>query len=279
MPTALVDVVARFLAPAFALVLVLALLTAGAMLLHPQGRKVANLLALLAGTALAATTRLLLDAARSSGDPRHAVGVTGLLGLGYLGLMFVVHLLAAVLYARTTRPREVDYVIVLGAGLLGSGVTRLLASRLDTALELLRSRCWNPHGAVQVIVSGGRGADELVTEARAMATYLTEHGVRPGDVLLEERATTTKENLRHSRAIIAGRGAGARAVVVTNDFHVLRAALVSRRLGIDASAVGAWTPWYYLPRAVLREFAAVLVVNVRAHAVVGVALAVAGIAT
>jgi len=265
------------IAPACILVLVAALVAAGAMFVHPRGRNRANLLALVLSLALTAATAGLVALARRSGDRmngngHHLVGLAGLLLLGYLGVAFVGHLLAAAGYGRRTRPRHVAYVLVLGAGLIGSRVTRLLASRLDRALQVLASPRWNPGGHAKVIVSGGQGADELVTEAAAMAAYLATHGVRPDDILVEERATTTSENMRYSGEIIAGRAAGSRVAVVTSDFHVLRAALLARRMGMDASVLGSWTAWYYLPRAVLREFAAVFVLHLWAHALVGVAL-------
>ncbi len=264
------------LCPALVGVHVAVLLSAGAMLIHPQGRRPVNLAALAAAVLVAgATTGLVVFGAGPPG-PWRPVAVAGLLWLGYLGLLQSAQLLGWALYVGTTRAHQVDVILVLGAGLIGSRVTRLLASRLDLALEVAASREWNPSGAAAVIVSGGQGEDESVTEASAMADYLLARDVAADQVLLEERATRTIENLELSAALMAAHRCGPRVAVVTNDFHVLRSGMISLQVGTDATVVGSWTAPYYLPRAVLRELAAIVVIRRWAHAGVLALLAVAG---
>jgi uncharacterized SAM-binding protein YcdF (DUF218 family) len=108
-----------------------------------------------------------------------------------------------------------------------------------------------------LIVSGGKGDDERVAEASAMASYLTARGFPADRLLLEDRSRNTEENLVFSKAIMDGLRPGARATIVTSDFHAFRAALLARRLGIRGQVTGARVAWYYRPSAVLREFAAV----------------------
>jgi len=55
--------------------------------------------------------------------------------------------------------------------------------------------------------------------------------------------------------------------VVTSSYHVFRAALLTRNLKLDAHVVGAPTARYYLPGAVIREFAAVMRDHLRIHLV------------
>lgn len=85
----------------------------------------------------------------------------------------------------------------------------------------------------------------------------------PADVLPEEQAVNTEQNLRLSAALHddAARRGTARPgplLVATNNYHVLRAALLARRLKLDAEVVGARPARYYVPSAFLREFAAIL---------------------
>ncbi len=252
------------------------LLSAGAMLVHAQGRRAVNLLALAVAFLAAGTTAALLVALGSSDGLWRSVCVVALLWLGYLGLMQVAQLIGWLLYVRTTRPRGVDVIVVLGAGLTASRVTRLLASRLDRALDLAASRAWCPDGAATIVVSGGQGEDEAVTEASAMAEYLVARGIPADRVLLEDRATTTTENLQLSVALMAEHRIGRRIAVVTNSFHVLRSGMTSLRLGLDATVVGSRTALYYLPRAVLRELAAIVASRRWAHAGALAMLGVAG---
>jgi uncharacterized SAM-binding protein YcdF (DUF218 family) len=110
-----------------------------------------------------------------------------------------------------------------------------------------------------MITSGGQGPDEPVSEARAMADYLIAAGVPEGAILLEDRSTTTLENLTFSRRIMVERKPDYRCVVVTSNYHVLRAALYARRAEVNGQVLGAPTARYFWPNAFLREFVAVLV--------------------
>lgn len=175
--------------------------------------------------------------------------------------MILVQLIAftvyAVLYGRMTRPRHADAVVVLGAGLNGTEPTPLLAARVDHGIAVLR-RLQDAGEKVQLILSGGQGADEEIPEAEAMARYAERAGVPREQMVLEDRSTTTEENLRNTRELL---GQDARLVVVTSNYHVLRAAELTERLGLNARVVGAKTASYFVPAGFLREFVAVVVMR------------------
>lgn len=142
----------------------------------------------------------------------------------------------------------VDYVIVLGASLHADGSPKeALRYRLDAALAYLEE---NPDSIC--IVSGGQGSDEPCTEAYAMAEYLVEHGLDADRILLEERSTTTAQNLAYSRELMDS--ADASVVVVTNNFHVFRAVHLARGQGLaNVSGLAAELKPIYVPQATLRE--------------------------
>lgn len=148
----------------------------------------------------------------------------------------------------TSAPEGLDYLVVLGANLEADGTPkRTLAHRLDAAAAYLAD---NP--GTRCVVSGGQGPDEPCTEASSMAAYLERQGVDPARITLEERSTTTAENLRFSRELLDD--ADASVGVVTNDFHVLRALGIARRQGLSgAVGLSAPTDAIYLPQAYLRE--------------------------
>lgn len=145
--------------------------------------------------------------------------------------------------------KEPDAIIVLGSGLIGDKVPPLLAQRLTKGKAIYDQF----QGRPMLIVSGGQGADELISEAEAMANYLMDQGVQKDDILIENRSRTTFENLNFSKAILEEQGLGKNVLVVTNSFHALRAGVFMRRLKIPGRSVGSKTAFYYLPSAWIRE--------------------------
>ncbi len=108
-----------------------------------------------------------------------------------------------------------------------------------------------------LITSGGQGPDEKLPESHAMADYLVERGFPAEHIEREDRSRTTEENLLFSKAIMEQAKPGYRCVVVTNNFHAFRAALMARKTGVDGHVFGSPTARYYWPSATIREFAAV----------------------
>ena len=145
--------------------------------------------------------------------------------------------------------KEPDSIIVLGSGLIGDKVPPLLAQRLTKGKTIYDQF----QGRPKLIVSGGQGADELTSEAAAMANYLIEQGLPEEVILIENRSRTTFENLTFSKAILEKEGLGKDVLVVTNSFHALRAGVFMRRLRIPGRSVGSKTAFYYLPSAWIRE--------------------------
>ena len=137
---------------------------------------------------------------------------------------------------------------VLGAGLEDDGTpSEALALRLDAAAAYLGE---NPGS--RCVVSGGQQADEVRSEADAMADYLAgEKGVDPTRVIKEAASTSTVENLQNSRALVPE---DASVAVVTNDFHMHRALAIARKQGFpQAWGLAAPSNPLYLAQAGLRE--------------------------
>lgn len=173
----------------------------------------------------------------------------------YLGCAFVVFLGYAMVYSRMGFSPNPAAVVVLGSGLINGKVPPLLAARLNKALEIYDGG--TPAKPV-LVPSGGQGADEPRPESTAMKEYLVAKGVAATDVLEEDQATTTRENLAYSVALLADKGIHGPLLVCTNNYHVLRTALLTRRQRINAEVVGAPTARYFVPSAFLREFVAVM---------------------
>ena len=143
--------------------------------------------------------------------------------------------------ARTDEDVGRKYLIVLGAAVYGDQPSLTLVRRLEGALEYL-----NEHPDTVAIVSGGMGSGETVTEAQAMYGWLTRHGVAPERVIMEPKATSTLENLKFSFDIIRSRGDDPKGnvAIVSSAYHLYRAKLMARNLGVD-DAAGVAAPWGY----------------------------------
>ncbi|MFC8455048.1 YdcF family protein [Kitasatospora sp. NPDC057223] len=239
-------------------VLAVFLVANGVTMLRREGSRPANLLSLAAGLGIFALIGLLLAAARFDSGALRAVADSVLLVAGYVAFLFLCFLGYSTLYGRVPVRRDVDFVIVLGAGLVdGNQVPPLLASRLDRAHGLYRAQAARREPPV-VITSGGKGTDEKVAESQAMADYLIARGLPAEQIVQESESVSTEENLAFCRALMEQERPGYRCLVVTNNFHVFRSSLEARRSGVRGHVLGSPTAAYYLPSATIREFAAVL---------------------
>ncbi|MFD6248788.1 YdcF family protein [Streptomyces roseolus] len=231
----------------------------GVEMVRKEGGRPANLLSLLAGLGILGVLGLMAAAVLTHSRVLGVVAVTLLLVLGYVSFLFACFVGYAFLYGRMRLRRDADFVVVLGSGLIGGRrVPPLLASRLDRGREVYDRLAARGTGAPPLLItSGGRGPDEELPESHAMAGYLLERGFPEGRILREDRSRTTEENLLFSKELMEAERPGAACVVVTNNFHAFRAALMARKAGVDAQVVGSPTAAYFWPSATLREFAAV----------------------
>lgn len=232
----------------------------GFTMIRREGLRASSVLTTLAGLVIVGFGALSLLAlgSRNTVLISLTIGVAGM--LFYVSFVFCCFLAYSVFYGRVRQRRDVDFVVVLGAGLIRGEVSKLLAGRLDRGRQVWE-RVRGRGGSPLMITSGGQGADEPVSEARAMADYLISTGVPAGAVLLEDKSTTTLENLTFSRRIMLEDRPDYRCVIVTSNYHVLRAALYARRAKVNGQVLGAPTARYFWPNAFLREFVAVLVEN------------------
>lgn len=128
------------------------------------------------------------------------------------------------------------YAIILGAKVKANGVPSLsLQYRLDTALDYLQQY---PH--VQVIVSGGQGVDEPMSEAELMYTYLVEAGIDEERLIRENTSTSTYENLLFSKKLLP-KGTNA-VTIISSDFHLARAQYLAGKIELEVDVVAAKTP-------------------------------------
>lgn len=148
-----------------------------------------------------------------------------------------------------------DVVIVLGAGVRGDKVTLPLKMRLDKAIEYHHK---NPDSLI--VVTGGQGLQEIVTEAYAMEKYLVQNGIDKNKIIKEEKAESTSENMKFSKEILDNCfDDDYSVVVVTNNFHVFRGTAIAKNTGFkNVTHMHAGLQWYNLMPCFLRESLAVI---------------------
>ena len=163
-----------------------------------------------------------------------------------LALLFALCMAALYVIARVYPAPSGEYgaVIILGCQVKEDGtLSRQLEDRLKLGLQLYEAR---PDSIL--VVCGGQGKNEPVTEAAAMKEYLIKNGVPEKSILTETLSTNTAENIRLSRAMLGGI---TKVAVVTSDYHVFRAVRIARDEGLEAEGIGAGT----LPEWILKNYA------------------------
>ncbi len=162
-------------------------------------------------------------------------------------LIGLLILISREFYSTVNNYAQIDYAIVLGAGLEKDQVSERLKRRLDTAYEALKDN------DIPIIVSGGKGEGELISEAEAMKAYLSNLGIEEKRILLEDKSTSTYENLKLSSKLLTDKGN--RILIITSDYHMFRAKMIGKRLGWKVEGVSAVNPvatrWYLMKRETL----------------------------
>ena len=169
---------------------------------------------------------------------RRIIAILVLIGF----LIFASAEVQVVRYACKKDDAPVSAVIILGAGVYGTTPSLSLRVRLDAALKYIADK-----PDVPIVVSGGQGSGENITEAQCMRDWLVERGVDEGRIWMEERATSTKENIDFSRALLQERGIDTtdNIAVVSADYHVYRASLywgLPWMVPVPAPMDGRWWP-------------------------------------
>lgn len=151
---------------------------------------------------------------------------------------------------------DVDYVYILGAGIIDDMPSLELENRLDRTIEFMKQN----KDVKKIVLCGGQGADEKFTEAYVMEKYLLEHDVDAKLLIKEEKSTTTYENIKFANEIIENidGNSNKKIALVSNHFHVFRAKMIAGKMGLKVTGLVAPTPLYIIPNHHIREYFAIL---------------------
>ena len=234
----------------------------GRQMITFEGRRLANLLSLFYGLAIALSLALTFFFPHFIFLHKILSLTNGLLIYGsYLYASYILYGFVYNIFPVIKRP---DYLIILGSGLIGDRIPPLLAQRLEKGKTMYEKF----HNHPKIVVSGGQGVDEPIAEAEAMAQYLRQVGIPQEDIIIERQSTNTLENLQFSKTILDEKSKeNYYCLVITNSFHSLRACIYMRKLGIKGRSIGSRTALYFLPSAWIRETLGLVMLYWKWHAV------------
>ncbi len=152
-----------------------------------------------------------------------------------------------------------DYIIILGCQIRKDGTpTPLLKSRIDRAIEFSKMQKENTGKEITFIASGGKGADEIISESECIKNYLVEKGIAEDKILMESNSKNTYENIKFSWDIIDKRTENAKVAFSTTNYHVYRAGIIATEQERSVEGIGAKTKSYFSINAFIREFVATI---------------------
>lgn len=163
-------------------------------------------------------------------------------------LAFVVIISINIVRKANDPPKEPTTVVVLGCRVRESGASTMLKTRLEAAYTFLTD---NPQ--LNCVLSGGKGADEPVAEGVYMYNWLVERGIDPSRLYVEDKSTSTEENLKLTKKLIEEKELEPKITIITNDFHQYRAYRFAKETGFESYSYSARSPLYMLPTYYVRE--------------------------
>jgi uncharacterized SAM-binding protein YcdF (DUF218 family) len=153
---------------------------------------------------------------------------------------------------------KIQYLIILGAKVRQEGVSPTLQRRLDKTLPVLKKDT-----NIIVIVSGGKGDDEPISEAKAMSDYLIAKGIKPSRILSEDQSFSTEENLHYSRKKLNIHNNQTISIFLsTSNYHQYRAQKLAAKFGFKSYGLASSTPTNELPFRIGREMVAIMKMRV-----------------
>lgn len=173
------------------------------------------------------------------------------LALFCAGLAWAAVLTGLMISGAAASPPETATVLVLGSKVSGDVPSADLRVRIEAAADYL-----NAHPKAACVACGGRGRGENRAEAEVIQEGLVSLGVDPSRLYLEDRSTSTQENIGNALKIIDRNGLNRTLAVVTDEYHEYRARSIARGCGATAYAAPARTPWYIFSACWARELLA-----------------------
>lgn len=170
-----------------------------------------------------------------------------------VGILLIMGIVGWMGYSAMKSPAKNATVVILGCQVRGEELSRMLTDRANRAIEYLNE---NPNSVC--VASGGQGEGESISEAEAIRRYLIANGISEDRIYIEDKSTSTYENITYSAEIIKEKGLCTDIVVASDNFHQLRASIFAERNGLKSSPIGTNTWIFLLPGYWAREVLAIV---------------------
>ena len=186
--------------------------------------------------------------------------------LSYLYTLIIATLYCNMRAANHIPSYDKDFIIILGSKINADGsLTPLLRGRVDKAIDFAKKQYDSTKKKIIYVPSGGKGKDEVIAEAEAIQNYLIQNGVHKNQIIIEDKSTSTIENMKFSKSKIDAVNDHGNIIFSTTNYHVFRSGVIATDQGMDCEGIGSKTKWYFYTNALIREFIANLVQEKKSH--------------
>lgn len=184
----------------------------------------------------------------------------------YVECILIGSIIMGIKSARYIPKYDKDCIIILGCQIRKDGtLTNLLKARVDKAIEFSKKQKEKTGKKIIFVPSGGKGNDEIISEAQAMKNYLLSQGINENDILVENKSKNTYENIKFSNNLIKEKIEKAKIAFSTTNYHVFRAGTIATEQSIKIEGIGAKTKSYFWINAFIREFITTMVSERKKH--------------
>ena len=184
----------------------------------------------------------------------------------YIECILIGTIIMATKSARHIPKFDKDAIIILGCKIKKDGtLTNLLKGRVDRAIDFSKMQKEKTNKDIIFVPSGGKGDDEIISEAQAMKNYLLEQGVEESSILIDDKSKNTYENIKFSNNVIKEKIENAKIAFSTTNYHVFRAGSIAEQQNLKYEGIGAKTKPYFWVNAFIREFIATVYNEKKKH--------------
>ena len=130
---------------------------------------------------------------------------------------------------------DIDYIVVLGAGIRRGKPSPMLEDRLKTGILLYNNDISN-----KILITGDHMNDDY-DEVTVMKNYLLEHGIPEEDIITDNYGISTYDSIYRVKNVYKSN----KVVIISQRYHLYRALFLSDNLDLESYGVEANLRYYY----------------------------------